>query len=382
MARGARGERRRRGAARSRVGATGAGTAQGLARLAAVAALAAMAVVPMAAAGQSGTDWCPEPEAHRFDFWIGAWDVQNLNRPPNGDRWFATGRATDRVYAVVGGCAVVEHWRGYAWPAAGHIVGYSVRAWDPATRQWALMLLWPIQGPPSFGRSRGVFSGGRGSFRNTFVSPQGDTATSSLNFYDIGDDTFTWSNGVSRDGGESWESSWRMEFRRRPATADGLWNGPSMTTDRCPGPEHRTFDAYVGEWRGTRVDAAGDSVAVSTHLVRILEGCAVMELTRAEDGSWESYAVRAYEPGSGRWVEYAVASDRRTLHRREAVDVPDGITFTDAEPVAGTYLRTRWLMDGDGIRRVEERATGPDGRWRAVAESRFPSRVTVGPAGG
>lgn len=349
--------------------------------LAAVVILGAALFAP--AAGQvRRAEWCPEPEARQFDFWLGEWDVQNHNSRPGSDQWFVTGRATNRVYTVVGGCAVVEHWRGYAWPAAGHVVGFSVRAYDPAAEQWDLVLLWPMGAPQRFGNPEGRFEDGRGDFYSRFVNPQGDSVISRLSFWKIEAGSFQWNNAYSRDGGTSWDSTWIMEQRRRPRTAPGILNGPSMTTDRCPDAAYRLFDRWLGDWKGARV-VDGDSSTTRTHLIRILEGCAVMERTWAEDGSWEAFRVRAYEPANGQWVEYAVASHRRMLHRREATVSEGAVVFTDTEPVDGTYHRTRWRTDGRGIRRVEEAAPGPGGPWRTVWEAVFPARVSgeSGPTG-
>lgn len=349
---------------------------------AALAAVVALAFLVAPAAGQvKRAEWCPEPEARQFDFWLGEWDVQNRNSRPGADRWAATGRATNRVYTVVGGCAVVEHWRGWAWPGAGHIVGFSVRAWDPAAGQWELVLLWPMGPPQRFGNPEGRFEDGRGDFYSRFTTPQGDSGISRLSFWKIEPGSFQWNNAMSLDGGTTWDSTWIMHQRRRPRTAPGLPNGPAMTTDRCPAEAHRLFDRWLGDWTGARV-IDGDSIGTRTHLIRILEGCAVMERTRAEDGSWAAFRVRAYEPASG-WVEYAVASDRRMLHRREATVTGEAVVFTDAEPVDGTYHRTRWRADQTGIHRVEQAASGPEGPWRTVWEAVFPVRVSgaSGPTG-
>lgn len=332
--------------------------------------MVAVASAPPAAA-QGPADWCPEPRARAFDFWIGEWDVANRNRRPEDPRWYDTGRATDRVYPVVGGCAIVEHWRGYAFPAAGHIVGFSVRAWDPEAERWDLVLLWPMAGPPAFGELHGRFRHGRGDFFSRPVTPAGDTIDSRLTFTDVGPDAFRWNNGISRDGGLSWVTTWIMEFTRRPPLAGGLLNDAHMTTAHCTDDEHRAFDAHLGEWEGTRVDSRGDSIAVRTHLLRILEGCAVMQRTTADNGSFEAFQVRAFEPRRAGWVEYRIASDRRKLTRRQAVVRHGDYVFTDTTAVEGRFHRDRWVIEPDELRLLQESAPDADGPWTPVAETRY-----------
>lgn len=318
---------------------------------------------------------CSEPEARVFDFWIGSWDVVNRNRPPDGTRFSETGRATDRVYPVVGGCGIVEHWRGHA--ISRFIVGFSVRAWDPGAGEWLLVLLWPTNGSPSFGELRGGFRHGRGEFSFRRETADGDTAIHRFTFSDITPDAFRWENATSRDGGRSWGGSWIMEFTRRDPVADpGLWHGPTTTTRRCSAEEHRRFDPYLGEWRGTRMDASGDSVPVAAHLVPILEGCAVMERVWSADGRWEAFRVRAYEPAAGQWVEYSLDSDTRMLRRREAEPGSEMAAFRDvAAGPDGRLTRIRWQEGSEGtpIWLVEE-AAGSNGPWseRAVVRLHEP----------
>ena len=47
--------------------------------LACAAAAALVLAAPFAAFAQHRDDWCPEPEARQFDFWLGEWDVRNLS---------------------------------------------------------------------------------------------------------------------------------------------------------------------------------------------------------------------------------------------------------------------------------------------------------------
>lgn len=338
-------------------------------------------LAPGAQAQEAGPAWCPEPEARQFDFWLGEWDVRNRNRPPGGDRWYDTGVATNRVYAVVGGCAVVEHWRGYAFPSAGHIAGFSVRTWDPEASEWDLVLLWPVGGPPRFGNPRGRFRDGRGEFTNSFAGPSGDTVISRLTFSDITEGSFRWSNGLSDDGGRSWSSTWTMDQTRRSRGASGLWNGATPSTRRCPGAEHRTFDPFLGEWEGTRVSAAGDSTRVRMRMLRILDGCAVMQRSVVGAGEGEAFRVRAYEPHLERWTEYATASDRRGLRRREGGPEGGEIVIEDVESAGEGWTRTRWRPADEALVQIRESAADPRGPWTEVDRTRY-TPVPRDPAGG
>lgn len=75
----------------------------------------AMGVAGFAHAG------CDEPERRQFDFWLGQWRVES-----------AQGLAGhNRIEAIEGGCALLEHWR-----SASGGSGTSLNAYDPVGRQW------------------------------------------------------------------------------------------------------------------------------------------------------------------------------------------------------------------------------------------------------
>jgi len=294
---------------------------------------------------------CPAPEARQFDFWIGEWNVRNRQSPPaNPGAWYETGNATDRVYPVVHGCAIIEHWRGTTFQ--GFVTGFSVRAWNADSGQWDLVLLWPSPEQPRFGELHGAFSHGRGEFLARRGTPTGDTTITRFSFADITPTALRWQSENSNDGGASWSSTWIMEFSRRdPVREDGLWNGPAMTTGRCPADVHRAFDVRLGEWTGQRVAGGGDTQDIHALTIRILEGCATLERAWSPDGSWESLAVRAWEPGTGRWVQYVISTDRPTLRRFESQ--------SDAAP---------FLFEGDAGSRVTERSDA--GAWSRTVEAR------------
>jgi len=347
------------------------------------ALLASLACAEIAAAQSSATEvaarrTCQQQEARAFDFWIGEWNVVNRNRPEDDAQFAVTGNATDRVYPVVGGCGIVEHWRGDAF--GSFIVGFSVRAYDPDTRDWHLVLLWPITGPSSFLELRGSFHHERGEFFTRRVRSAGDTALTRFTFSDASPTSLRWDNATSLDGGITWSGNWIMDFTRRDATAEaGLLNGPTMTVGRCPTAEHRFFDRYLGEWTGHRTNAAGDSVAVRAHFVRILEGCAIMERAASIDGTWESFRVRAWDGTLNRWVEYEMTSERPTLLRREAV-AAEHIVFEPVTSRHGLYSRTRWTPGEDDTPGwTTEVAIQPAGPWRVEAVVRLDRAVAEVP---
>jgi hypothetical protein len=322
------------------------------------------------ASDSTGGALCTAPETRAFDFWIGEWDVLNRNRKPDGAQFYETGRATDKVHPVVGGCAIVEHWRGDA--IGRYILGYSIRSYDSTAGEWKIVLLWPTSGQPSFGELTGGFRHGRGTFRFQRILANGDTALNRFIFSDIEPNALRWENGTSRDGGLSWLGNWIMEFTRRPPLASALLNGPTMTTERCPGKPYRRFDGALGEWEGTRTGPTGDTVPARTYLFRILEGCAVVERTWALDGSWESYRVRAWEPAAEQWVEYAIDSNTRTLVRRVADVTGDEFAFHHGSGSDADGRRIRWAPGPNGAPGwVVEEAERPGGPWRVRSVLHF-----------
>lgn len=308
-------------------------------------AVAASALLLAPATPSDADLTCTTPAARAFDFWIGEWDVVNRQSPPGSPRWFTTGTATDRVYAAVGGCAVVEHWRGHTFQ--GEVSGFSVRAWNEQAGTWDLVLLWPAPGQPRFGELHGTFRHGRGDFFTTSVSAAGDTTRTRFTFADVTPSTLRWQDGTSTDGGVTWGSSWIMEFTRRGPLAAGLWNGPTMTLDRCPDDVHRAFDDHLGTWTGERRGPDGEPHDVLVQTIRIVEGCATLQSARATDGSWASLTVRGYEPAADRWVRWTISTDAPVLRRWEAPGSPkpatwsrEGGRITELDADAGWGWRT------------------------------------------
>lgn len=308
---------------------------------------------------------CPEPEARAFDFWIGEWDVRNRHRRPNSDdpAWVDTGLATNRVYAVLEGCAIVEHWRGTV--SGRELIGFSVRAWNPRMREWDLVLLWPQPERPNFGVLQGTFRHGRGEFFFDGTNAQGQPLRNRYSFADITPASLRWDVAVSADAGLTWRTNWIMEFTRRPPEAAPLLNGHTSTHARCTFPEVRAMDYLAGRWHGTTDDGAATPVTVES--VPILEGCGAMDFVTMGAGPdrVEAFHVRTWEPARKAWVTYRMDTRSGVLHRLEGT-LADGVVALTGQ-VDGrrgiASVRSEWQRTAAGEVRwtLIERPATPGG---------------------
>lgn len=77
---------------------------------------------------------CSSPEHRQFDFWLGTWDLAvHVRTSATVDVW-THAKGTQRIEAILGGCAIQESFTadGPGEPWAGH--SYSM--WQPAAGKW------------------------------------------------------------------------------------------------------------------------------------------------------------------------------------------------------------------------------------------------------
>jgi hypothetical protein len=105
----------------------------------ACASRGAGAATPLAASGIAAADAakstaCSGSEFHQFDFWIGDWDlVVHARTTPSGNKW-ADARGHQHVEAILGGCAIAEHFSADGPPKPW--AGASYSAWQPQLARW------------------------------------------------------------------------------------------------------------------------------------------------------------------------------------------------------------------------------------------------------
>ncbi|QDU69304.1 hypothetical protein [Engelhardtia mirabilis] len=297
------------------------------------------------------------PPPRQFDFWIGEWAVHNRHLQEDGT-WSEGEDTRARITPVCDGAAILEEWCGPWYGSFQN--GFSLRAFDPTTERWKLVLFWTTTGRGAFGSLGGRFRHGRGEF---FAgSPRGTWTRYS--FSDALANSTRWDSATSVDGGQSWKTDWIMEFTRTrtagEVTQERLfeedWNAGQVAPDAAA----RELDWTLGEWKGLAVrrDGGGEVELQARLRVRLLNKDAlvlgVLELDRGDEHE-ERLAVRGFEAGAGAWRTWRLESDDpvlRTAQPEEGATGPTAWTYRLDE--AGQTLRVRVERLGEGrMRRTE-----------------------------
>lgn len=195
-------------------------------------AAAALPSVPGFAGGHE-QDW---------DWLLGSWDVfhSRLKDRLVGSTEWQEFNGKSAFWTTMRGLGNVDD-NSLQLPA-GDYRGLSVRAFDPATRTWAI---WWLDGrnperidPPV----RGAFRGDEGEFIGTDVY-KGRPVTVRFRWHEVHSKRPWWDQAFSTDGGKSWEINWRNYFTR---TSPGGVALPRLPDDR---PEARAWDFLQGKWK-------------------------------------------------------------------------------------------------------------------------------------
>ncbi|MFL5478119.1 MAG: hypothetical protein ACJ79X_03780 [Gemmatimonadaceae bacterium] len=157
-------------------------------------------------AGASGTASPPmrpppavcvnDPERHRFDFWIGEWNVTT----PGG-----TTVGSSVIEAVSGGCALLENWTS---ASGGH--GKSLNAYNPSIKQWQQYWIGQDGAPTEFRSSE--FDGKSLAF---FVKHDGSARMERLTFTPVDASTVRQHSETTEDGGKSWKTGYDFYYHRK-----------------------------------------------------------------------------------------------------------------------------------------------------------------------
>jgi hypothetical protein len=165
-------------------------------RLAALVPFMLLAVLANAAndpAVPAKADPCATKESRQFDFWIGDWNVVDPAGKVAGH---------NRIEAILGGCALAEHWDG---AGGGH--GTSYNAYDARTKTW--QQFW-VDKQGGVLHLEGTFDGERMVLR----SPRADAHVDRITWTPNKDATVRQLWETSDDSGKTWTTTFDGRYER------------------------------------------------------------------------------------------------------------------------------------------------------------------------
>lgn len=147
-----------------------------------------------------------ELEASRYyDFWLGTWDLSWED--PDG----STGRGTNTIRKIMGGEVLEENFEA----TEGRLEGFSGKSWSVYDRQSGEWKQTWVDNEGSYLDFTGRTDGNKRIFLREGRDNEGNRVHQRMVFYNISRDSLTWDWQISHDGGESWELSWRIHYKRR-----------------------------------------------------------------------------------------------------------------------------------------------------------------------
>ena len=149
-----------------------------------------------------------------FDFLVGSWTVRHRRlkaRLANCTEW-EDFDGTSTLWPLLGGAGNVDD--NILELPGGTYRAATFRSYDPSTGQWAI---WWMDGRNPHALDvpmKGSFKDGVGTF---FADDNFDGKPITVRFLwsRITANTCRWEQAFSQDGGQSWETNWEMDFRRR-----------------------------------------------------------------------------------------------------------------------------------------------------------------------
>ena len=139
-------------------------------------------------------------ERHRFDFWIGEWEVTTQG---------GTRVGSSVVQSVSGGCALLEN-----WTSARGGQGKSLNAFNPAVGQWQQYWIGQDGNPTEYRES--TWAGASVVFR-AHAPAAGTTPASDmrLTFSPVDSVTVRQHGERSTDGGKTWSTQYDFYYHRK-----------------------------------------------------------------------------------------------------------------------------------------------------------------------
>ncbi len=144
----------------------------------------------------------PSPEdLSKLDFWVGKWELT-----------WQGGKGTNLIEKKLNGRVIQENFEATEGNFKGYL-GTSISTFSPQDGKWHQA--W-ADSNGGYIDLVGIMEGDTRIFQMTRprTLPNGSTSISRMRFYNITEDSFDWDWEASTDGGENWQLSWRINYKR------------------------------------------------------------------------------------------------------------------------------------------------------------------------
>lgn len=146
---------------------------------------------------------CSSDQAKQFDFWVGTWDLEWTDAKGNKLK------GTNTINKILGGCVIEENFsNGGPQP----YLGKSHSLYDVKSGLWKQT--WVDSGGAYIDLT-GEFKDGKMVLRREGTDPKGNKALFRMIFSNIKPDSFLWDWESSTDGGNTWTTIWKINYKKR-----------------------------------------------------------------------------------------------------------------------------------------------------------------------
>lgn len=145
-----------------------------------------------------------DPEEY-FDFWVGTWEL--TWQGPDG----STETGTNKIEKILDGTVILENFSAQTGRLKG-FDGKSFSVYQKSTETWKQT--W-VDNSGGYIALTGKFEGNKRIFITEATDQNGEPIIKRMVFYDISKNSFTWDWQSSSDKGETWETTWSIQYKRK-----------------------------------------------------------------------------------------------------------------------------------------------------------------------
>lgn len=148
---------------------------------------------------------CSNPVYRQFDFWIGEWDAFAVNGKKAGD---------SKISVILDSCIILEEWTSTSVFNGIRYAGKSFNTYNVVTNQW--QQTWVDNAAGSTEYLSGKYEDHKIIFTTAPFPFSKDTmATRRLTFFNINKDRVRQLGEITKDKGDSWNTEYDLEYRRK-----------------------------------------------------------------------------------------------------------------------------------------------------------------------